>query len=356
LNPLGENYMKPMFLIFVILVLATLACSLEFNPPPLSLTPPVAEATQSPIILLATPTFTAAPPTPTEIQSPPTASPPAATETQIQPTPSNSGPTLTIEQLRNATLSIIGSDQVQRTIKLKDGKYEQGSDPAQPGYVRVDLGQKIAFGDLNGDGLADAAITIAENYGGTGEFVSVVTVLNQNGQPDAVAAALIEDRAVLNDLAIQNAEILVDATIHGPNDPQCCASQPSKRSYRLVDNSLVLSRLSTTTSNGAERAIRIETPANATEVNGPFVVKGSVTISPFENNLTYTVFAQGTKDPLEQAGFTISADGLGGPGTFELPLDLTKINYKGPVRIEISDVSPADGSNLAVDTLYVVLK
>jgi len=343
--------MKPLSVIVFILTLATLACALEFNPPPLSLTPPVAEATKPPLIILATPTFTPVPATATNTQAPPT-----ATETQVLATEAASGPALTVDQLRNATLTIMGSDQILRTIQLKDGKYESGSDPAQPGYVLVNLGEKIAFGDLNGDGLADAAITIAENYGGTGQFVSVVAVLNQNGQPGAVSITPIEDRAILNDISIQAAEIYVDATIHGPNDPQCCASQPSKRSYRLIEGTLVLSRLSTTTANGAERIIQIETPADGAEINGPFVIKGSVTISPFENSLTYRVFAQETMDPLEQAGFTISADGLGGPGTFELPIDLTKLNLKGPVRIQIADISAANGSDLAVDTLYLVLK
>jgi hypothetical protein len=348
--------MKPLLVLFFILTLATLACAIEFNPPPLSLTPPVAAATQTPVIILATPTFTTSPATATETLAASTATSPAATETLAPPTATSAGPTLSVEQLRNATLTYTGSDQVSRTIQLKDGKYETGPDSAQPGYVRINLGKKIAFGDLNGDGLADAAMTVIENYGGTGEFVSVAAVLNQNGQPDVVATMLIEDRAMLNDLSIQAAEIFVDATVHGPNDPECCASQPSKRFYRLIDHALVLSRLSTTTSNGAERVIRIETPADGAEVSSPFVIKGSVTISPFENSLTYTIFAQGIKDPLQKTGFTISADGLGGPGTFELPLDLTNINFKGPVRIEISDVSPANGSNLAVDTLYLILK
>ena len=183
-----------------------------------------------------------------------------------------------------------------------------------------------------------------------------MAVLNQAGQPNAVADALIDDRPMLNALDIQNGEILVDATIHGVNDPMCCPALPSKRAYRLVENRLVLSMFSSTAAGGVERVIQVDSPASGTEISGPFVIKGSVSISPFENTLGYTVFVTGAKDPVLQASFVVQGDGLGGPGTFELPIDPAKINFKGPIRIEISDVSAADGSYLALRSVFVVLK
>jgi hypothetical protein len=123
-----------------------------------------------------------------------------------------------------------------------------------------------------------------------------------------------------------------------------------------MEQELVLSSFVTKTIDGAQRLITIDTPANGAEISGPFVIKGGVTISPFENNLVYKVYVPGTADPVAQAGFTVSADGLGGPGTFELPLDFSAESFKGPVRIEISDVSPADGSILALKTLYLTFK
>jgi hypothetical protein len=322
---------------------------LDFNPPPLSLTPAAqGVATSTPLMLQPTLTSTPVPPTAT-----PTVS---ATETQISPTATPTPLTLTVEQLRNATLTVMGYNQILRTITLQDGKYQEGTDPAQSEYVSIFLGEKIAFGDLNADGMEDAVITVAENYGGSGVFVSVVAVLNQGGQPNAVATALIDDRPMINDLFIKNGEIFVDATIHDTNDAMCCPSLPSTRNYRLVENELVLSRYATRMPGGAERVITITSPANGAEISGAFVIKGSVTISPFENDLVYSVFLPGTKDPVAQAGFTISSDGLGGPGTFELPLDFSAAGFKGPVRIEISDVSPADGSYLALNTLFLTLK
>jgi hypothetical protein len=298
--------MKPWFFILFALILASLACSFGFNPPPITQIPQKAAPSATP--LMVTPTATSA-----------------------------TIPGLTADQIRNATLTVTGSDQMIRTISLKNGKFEEGTDPAQPGYVSITLGEKIALGDLNGDGLEDAAVILAENYGGSGVFVSVVALINQGGKPEAVATALVDDRAMVN-------------------DPACCPSLATTRNYRLIENALVLSRYTTQTPGGVERVIAIEAPANGSEVSATVTIKGSVTVAPFENNLAYTVFQQGGSDPLAESGFIIKADTLGGPGTFDLVLDLSKITFKGPIRIQISDLSPADGSFLAMSTLYLVLK
>ena len=334
--------MKRLIGILLVLVLATLACS--FNPTLVQSDFPTPPVTNTPVLIQPTLAVNLVTPS-------------ALPETTVpQPQAPATVPNLTVEQLRNATLSITGSDQIIRSMEFKDGKYELGSDPAQSGYISVTMGEKIGFGDLIADGAQDAVISIGENYGGTGVFVSVVAVLNNNGQPNPVATAVIEDRAMINQLGIVNGEILVDATTHGPNDPMCCPSLPSTRAYRLIENTLVLSRLSTKTPDGAERVIKIESPADGAEVNGPFVIKGSVSISPFENSLVYKVFQQDFNEPLDMAGFTIHADGIGGPGTFELALDFSQKGFKGPLRIEISDSSPADGSTLALATIYVMAK
>ena len=358
--------MKRLVTLCLIITLGLSACSVQFNPPPIATNPPAAQATQTPLVLIVPPTLTALPPTaapsvvPTDTAAPlPTATAAPATlapATAAPVTSTSTATALSLEQLRGATLSILTTDNATRTITLKDGKYESGSDRAKPGYISVTMDDKVAFGDLNGDGLPDAAIILAENFGGSGTYITVAAILNQAGQPMAVASALIDDRAILHAISIQAGQILVDAIIHGPTDPMCCAGLPSKRAYRLIDNSLVLAQFSTTTANGLERLIQVDSPANGTQISSPFVIKGSVTVSPFENSLGYSVFVQGAKDPVLQAGFTVKGDGLGGPGSFELPIDPAKINFKGPLRIEIADVSAADGSYLAVSTVFLILK
>jgi hypothetical protein len=322
---------------FLVLALASVACSVSLD---LTGTPaPAQPATDTPA---SVPTDEAAPT-------------PEPVATDIPPTPV---PALAIEQLRNAEVKIAGIADAEsmRTIQLTDGRFESGSDPAVEGYVNVAMGAQVAFGDLNGDDIPDAAIIIGENYGGTGNFVSVVAMLNQGGQPVFAGSALIDDRPIINSVAIQNGEILVDSMIHGPNDPGCCPAQPVNQSYRLWDGRLVLSHFISETPSGVERIINIESPLDGAEVSGAFTVTGSFTISPFENNLSYSVFLEGTPDPIAQAGLMVNALEMGGPGTFELPLDFSAAGTTGNIRIEISDLSAADGSYLALDTLFITVK
>lgn len=277
----------------------------------------------------------------------PTSTPlPVATDTPI---PAG----LTLDQLKNAEvmMTTVGEPKL---VKLTDGKYEQNSDPTN--YASVSMGQQVAYGDLNGDGASDAAIIIGENFGGSGVFVSVVAMLNQGGQPVYGGSLIIDDRPAVNSIAIQDGEILLDGIVHGPNDPGCCPAQPVTRSYRLWSGKLILTHVTTKTPNGDERILKIDSPAAGSEISGPFTVNGSVTIAPFENTLSYAVFLEGTPDPIVQSSLMVTAAEMGGPGTFALPLDFSSAGIQGHIRIEISDLSAADGSELALATLFVTIK
>ena len=367
--------MKRLVAFFIFLALTTTACGLDFNPPPLSFTQPAPLPSSPPVLVQATTTFvpteisptpslpapteTVVPPTqptPTETVVPPTQPAPTEPSPTALPTETQTSPVLTVEQLRNASISVLGSDQMMHSITLNNGTYATGADRTQPGYVMVNVGEIFAFGDLNSDGMQDAVMLIGENYGGSGEFVSIVVMLNQGGQPVYTARATIEDRPIMKALTIKDGEISLDAIVHGPDDPMCCAAQPSSRTYHFVENNLILSHLTSTTPSGTERIIQIDSPLNQSEVSGPFMLQGSVSISPFENNLIYSVYTQSGNDVLEQGSFNVSADGLGGPGIFDLPLDFTHNGLNGPLRIQIADLSAADGSYLAIDSVYLILK
>ncbi len=60
--------MKHLAVILIVLLLASLACSLDFNPPPLSLTPPNVAATSTPLIIPVT--LTSIPLSPTAYSTP----------------------------------------------------------------------------------------------------------------------------------------------------------------------------------------------------------------------------------------------------------------------------------------------
>jgi heat shock protein HslJ len=141
---------------------------------------------------------------------------------------------LTVEELINATYSGIYDEPVT----LTEGKYEGEpfveGDSSRP--VVEYLGEE--FGDLDGDGLEDAAVFLVENSGGSGNFVYVAAQLNQNGAPVDAGAVWIEDRIQIISAVIENGQVMLEITAEGPGDAACCKSHKTSKTYALQNGQL----------------------------------------------------------------------------------------------------------------------
>jgi hypothetical protein len=264
-------------------------------------------------------------------------------------------PPLTESMLRNAEYTLVGFDDSSTTYQFVDGKYNHGTDSAAPDFVDIQLLDYYPFGDLNEDGLDDAAVLIAQNFGGTGVFVSLGAVLNENGTPRHVASTMVDDRPQIKGLQVRNGEIILDAVVHSFDDPACCPSFAVTRTYKIIGPSLVLVSATSQTPGGENRIITIDQPAaDGIEVNGSLVISGKVTIAPFENNLSFRAYNEQGNE-LTSGPVTVSAAEMGGPGTFSFTLDLATLPL-GRLYIELSDLSAADGSILALDTVMVIVR
>jgi hypothetical protein len=282
---------------------------------------------------------------------------PAAPVEPIVPSPAVAP--LTVDQVLNAEYTIIAFDGAAHSYRFSNGAYNQGTDPAAADFVSIHIvavqpEQQVVFGDLNQDGAEDAALLIAENYGGTGVFVSVAAVLNDNGQPRHAASYTIDDRPAINSLEIRNGEIFLDAVVHDPNDAGCCPELPVTRTFRLVGIQLMLVGATSKTPDGSERVIMIDAPLSGAEVSGTFQLQGSITISPFENTLGYSFFGPDGSE-LVRAPIMVAATELGGPATFDSLIDLSDLP-PGPVWLTLADFSAADGSVLALDSVELIVR
>lgn len=339
------------------LLLALLGCSIPINtsgnPPviPTSTPLPPAANTEMPIPTISdtvVPSFTATTiPTNTNTLIPP----PTATETPaLNPSPSpvpSSVPELSVDNLRNATYT---TPYFLKTVKLVNGSYTEGSGAT---FYSVQMLDVFAYGDLNGDRKADAAVILAENQGGSGVFESVVAVLNQGGAPHPISSVQLGDRQLIKSAHISLGVIHLDMIVHGPSDPMCCPTQAESQSFWLLGNSLWLMRV-TSGPTGTEREITASFPANWADVTNPFTVSGDVTISPFENTLNYAVYLlDGTK--VNSSSLMVSSAGMGTPGTFTQTFNLSSAGITGIVIIQFKDISAADGSTLALGSVVVNL-
>ena len=131
---------------------------------------------------------------------------------------------LTRDALRNASYR-------DGRVQLQDGVLSQ-----RPEVWR--LHDLIAFGDLDNDGVDDAAVVLSYNGGGSGTFYSLLAVVNENGAPLHVASIGLGDRIRLNSLEIVAGVITVKMIAHGPSEGLCCPTQDTVATFRLNGNTL----------------------------------------------------------------------------------------------------------------------
>ncbi len=257
-------------------------------------------------------------------------------------------------QVRNAQYQL-GTTDALRVVQLTDGKFEQGA-PGGADFVSVIVTDFVALGDLNGDGQNEVAALIAENYGGTGVFVFLVVYADVNGRLKFLTSTIVDDRPYLNELSIANNEIFLDATVHNADDPACCPTLRTTRHYRLTPgNQLALNDHTTFTPDGRPRTITIESPVSGSETFNSVLLKGSVTIAPFENNLIYSIYDIGGV-LLSEGHITVNAPDHGAPGTFEQMIPLGSFLSGTRIRIRVQDFNQADGSLFAMDSVELVVK
>ncbi len=320
----------------LVILLAVTACNL----PSITLTPTATITIPS--------NSTPLPVTPTILLSP------TSTSTPILPTPTStlspepSEPAgLTLEMLKNGTYY---APSYKRTITLANGSYSESAGGISYSVRMLDA---YALGDLNGDGKADAAVLLAENGGGSGVFISLIAVINQDGAPHQQSQAELGDRVLVNSAAISSGVIHLDMIVPGPNDPSCCPTLPQNQDYWLIDNQLWLMHL-TTTINGTKHEIVVESPGIWSTVGNPFTVKGSMTVLPFENTLAYRIYlTDGTK--VNESNLTVTPSS-GISGTFTRDFNLSSAGITDWVIIQFVDVSAADGSTIALGSVILKAK
>ena len=130
---------------------------------------------------------------------------------------------------------------------------------------------------------------------------------------------------------------------------------PTTRRYVLINNQLRLVNYTTAAPDGTKRIIEITSPANETESTDSAQVSGTISIAPFENNLSYFIYDE-AGNQLATGPVTVTAPDPGAPGTFNEPISLANIPSGITVYLEIQDISAADGSLFAFDTVKLFVR
>ena len=144
---------------------------------------------------------------------------------------------LSLEALKNTEYS--SDNATGGKAKLTDGVYREKYDANSATELVVTLTEPVAYGDLNGDGVEDAAVVLVADPGGSGTFYFLSAVLNDNGKPKSVSTVLLGDRIKLKDLAITAGAIAANIVTQGPGDPMCCPTQDETLTFKLQGGTLV---------------------------------------------------------------------------------------------------------------------
>jgi peptidoglycan/xylan/chitin deacetylase (PgdA/CDA1 family) len=124
--------------------------------------------------------------------------------------------------------------------QLEDGEYREQYLPDSATEMVINLAPYRLFGDLNGDGVEDAAVILIAAPGGSGTFYYLSAVLNQDGQPRPLPSQFLGDRVYIRDLSIDEGLVRVELDIAGPDDPVCCPTDHRRQAYAVEGEKLVL--------------------------------------------------------------------------------------------------------------------
>lgn len=197
-------------------------------------------------------------------------------------------PPLSWEQLRNATYP----SELPRTKQapLKDGAYEEEIAPGSATRLTIRLADIVGFGRIDSGDSVDAAAVLIGSPGGTGTFIYLVVVLNDNGTPAPAAAVLLGDRVAVRAIRVEDHRMIVGMRVRAANDPLALLTKEVTRTYSLQDGRLV-----------QEREV-------ATDLQSPPPDKFAYTPQPLAVDLGKTVRREGILRPGEMVTFLVHGE------------------------------------------------
>ena len=119
-------------------------------------------------------------------------------------------------------------------VTLENGEF---LDDEQQIYASLDA--HLAFGDLDDDEAIEAAAILQTNTGGSGGFLDLAVVEERDGKAVNSAVLYLGDRLRVHALTIVDGKIVLDVTMHAPDDPMCCPSLRTTRRFQLERGGLV---------------------------------------------------------------------------------------------------------------------
>jgi heat shock protein HslJ len=143
---------------------------------------------------------------------------------------------ITVTRLKDTTYQ---SDWTgDKSAPLTGGAYVEEMVPGAASKIEVRLGNRMGFG-FTADGKPLAAVILTTNSGGSGTFVDLAVVVDEDGALVNRAVAALGDRTRIDSLGVAGGKVIVEMVTHGPDDPMCCPTQVVRNVYSFSGDTLV---------------------------------------------------------------------------------------------------------------------
>ncbi len=137
------------------------------------------------------------------------------------------------QKLKNISLSLPG-------LQSEEIRLEEGQAPGLPGGWEASLAPFRVYGDLDGDGRDDGALTLVLD-GGEGEpFHHLVAVLNNAGFPQALPPVELGRAVFIRAMDIEDGQIQITLDEYAQADPVCCPSIQRQLVFSIGSEGLIL--------------------------------------------------------------------------------------------------------------------
>lgn len=237
----------------------------------------------------------------------------------------------------NATYAIDGTD-----VTLTDGLSEVPAAPGSATFITTTLSSRQSYADLNADALADAAVVLTHDPGGSGTFYYLAAVAAAGS--GSAPTLLLGDRITVDRVTAAHGQITVGYLDRAPGEAFATApTVPVTRTFKLIAGALV--EVGAGTCEAANLAdigsfVFVSTPSSGARVYSGFTVEGCS--RTFESTVNWQLFDREGNELA--SGFT-TGGGVDGPGRFSFT-----VTYDGALtdeevgRLEVFEVDASDGA------------
>ena len=143
---------------------------------------------------------------------------------------------LDVSTLKNLTYTGI----YDAPVTLKHGRYEgQPFVPEGAARPRVQFAEPLyVIGDLDGDGVNEAAGFLTESSGGSGSYTYLVIVDRNNAHYENVATQNLGDRVMIRALRLEQGRLELDMVTAAQQEAACCPSLKVHKTFRYAGGKL----------------------------------------------------------------------------------------------------------------------